>query len=385
MNKANQDALVQAVNIQLINIRLTEINYFSTFFNNFRTQCALLIGVLTTIVSQLPVLNNPAVPYPWQVFYWITTAIALACATHVLVATTFVSVYGQGLAIRGQLGSMITAVDGMITEQNDILVMFVATLFFFNISCIGMYVVMMDLITAAISSVLTVIVFMVWYHYALRIYNRFNMSMLKTKWTSTDDGRSSDDITVNPIQSTKPQLNQFLNNNTNNNSINNNKSLANNITSFFGFKKNNNNNNNTSRYEEMTTWTDKTLDNIETLAEEHKNIAIGGYLTLLIVNRQGQESWARKYFVVINNNMNYYQNKRAYDLDPNQSDNARPIELQGYSLKANVEDNNKNNKDNNNVIYSIQLIPSDPEDIRRAWQFRCDTRISQACYKPEEG
>lgn len=34
---------------------------------------------------------------------------------HVLICTVFISVYGQGFALRGPLGSMAKAVDGMVS------------------------------------------------------------------------------------------------------------------------------------------------------------------------------------------------------------------------------------------------------------------------------
>jgi hypothetical protein len=43
--------------------------------------------------------------------------------------------------------------------------------------------------------------------------------------------------------------------------------------------------------------------------------------------------------------------------------NSRPIELEGYSLVAGAVE----------PPYLITLIPTDAEDIRKSWKFRCDT------------
>jgi hypothetical protein len=154
MNKANQLALIQATNINLIQIRASEISYFSTFFTNFGTQCALIIGFICGCVSQVPGFDVD-VATVWVYSYWVTSALGLAGAVHVLVSTIFVSIYGQGFAIRGPLGSMVKAIDGMIQEQKQIVYGFLFTVIFFELSMIGMYFIMMDPVSAYSSAVLS--------------------------------------------------------------------------------------------------------------------------------------------------------------------------------------------------------------------------------------
>jgi hypothetical protein len=135
MNKASQQALVQETNMNLISIRQAELNYFNTFFSNFGTQCALLIGFICGSISQVPGVGAD-IPLFWVWLYWITSAVCLAAAVHVLVCTVFVNVFGQGLALRGPVGSMIRAVNGMVLEQEQIIIAFIAAMIFFGLQMV---------------------------------------------------------------------------------------------------------------------------------------------------------------------------------------------------------------------------------------------------------
>ncbi len=92
---------------------------------------------------------------------------------HVLLCTVFINVYGQGLALRGPIGSMVRAVNGMVDETNQILIAYVLTILFFTLSTVGVYWIMFPADAAIVSSVITLAGLYMWYHYVLRIYNRF--------------------------------------------------------------------------------------------------------------------------------------------------------------------------------------------------------------------
>jgi hypothetical protein len=59
MNQANQKAVVQEANMTLVSIRQAEISYFSSFFSNFGTQSAVLIGCTIVCISQVSLFLNP--------------------------------------------------------------------------------------------------------------------------------------------------------------------------------------------------------------------------------------------------------------------------------------------------------------------------------------
>ena len=138
MNQANQKAVVQNANMTLVSIRAAEIEYFSQFFSSFGTQSALVLGFISGSVSQVPGVQNPSGCHTaWIWLYWITSAITTACSVQVLVCTIFISVFGQGLALRGPLGSMVRAVEGMIVEQEQVVFFFCLSIFSFGFQCIG--------------------------------------------------------------------------------------------------------------------------------------------------------------------------------------------------------------------------------------------------------
>jgi hypothetical protein len=82
--------------------------------------------------------------------------------------------------------------------------------------------------------------------------------------------------------------------------------------------------------------------------------------SIIFTNNQ----WERRYFLLRGSHIFYYKDKRAYELDPSKPMNSRPIELEGYSLVAGAV---------KEPPYLITLIPTDAEDIRKSWKFRCDT------------
>lgn len=52
MNKANQEALLHATNIGLIDIRQSEINYYTHLYSSFGTQAALIGGFTYSVFTQ---------------------------------------------------------------------------------------------------------------------------------------------------------------------------------------------------------------------------------------------------------------------------------------------------------------------------------------------
>jgi hypothetical protein len=105
--------------------------------------------------------------------FWYGTAIAYVVGMHIFICTILCSVFGQGLAIRGPIGSMVHAVDGMVQEQRSIVFFFGVLCVAFNISIIGLFGTMLDEVNALICSAIFTGGLYMWYHYSLRIYNRF--------------------------------------------------------------------------------------------------------------------------------------------------------------------------------------------------------------------
>eukprot|EP01038_Epipyxis_sp_PR26KG_P012148 gene12148-16265_t len=390
MNRANQNNLIQQTNLTLVTIRTAEIGYFSTFFNNFGTQCALMVGFICGSLSQVPGLDAH-VNQSWIVIYWITSAICISSAIHVLVCATLVSVYGQGLAIRGPLGSMVKAIDGMIIEQKQIVISFIATMVFFAFQCLGMWWIMMDSLSAISCCIVTFLGMFYWYHSCLRIYNRFkyNSSPLSL-WEEKDDrDKMMEDLGDISHSSSYVSGSTSGNNNkhiqalklaaisehtgTNNlrenllddkseiskfdNSGGGNSSSQQKKGSLLGLF-------NKSKDDQSVFGNESVISPLTMIGDTNDDKAPStGYLTMLIKKSKFSEVWERKYFVLLGYNIFYYKDKRAYESNPGSPINKRPIELDGYSLVAGAIE----------PPFLISLIPMDAEDIRKAWKFRCDT------------
>eukprot|EP01031_Cornospumella_fuschlensis_P046760 gene46760-57263_t len=193
MNQARQKAVLQEANMTLVGIRAAELDYFSTFYSNFAIQAALLIGCIANSFSQVPGVDNPSdAPYFWCVVYWISTAITVSSAVHSLICSTFLQVFGQGYGLRGPIGSMVLAIDGMVIEQQNILRSFTISIFAFGVNCFSMFWIMMDSENAIACTILTIIGMILWYRYALRLYNRFSWKSMRTDWDNDDRNRAKD-------------------------------------------------------------------------------------------------------------------------------------------------------------------------------------------------
>lgn len=349
MNQAHQQKLVQETNMNLVAIRSAEIEYFSTFFSNFGTQAALIIGCIMGSVSQVPGINSN-INYFWVVMYWISTAITLAGALHVLLCTIFINVFGQGLALRGPLGSMVLAVEGMVIEQKQVLFSFILTTAAFGINCIGMYWIMMDQTSAITSSLITLIGMYFWYHYCLRIYNRFKFSSKGADWDDSYNPEGVLDDMEEDVTTQKGSL----------------KSRKNVGVSMGGIPE--------KTPVVKNPLVDSSSDaTYETHASNPSDIfldltmdgddAISGYLTLKTEKRFLKDPWERRWFVVRGSNLYYYEDKDAFTRNPSMPMNKRPISLEGYTLVAGTVE----------APYPMSLVPVDPDDIRKTWNFRCDT------------
>ncbi len=107
MINANQNQLVQSANVNLVQLRQAEIAYFATFFSNFGTQSALMASFVINAVSQVPAYDATCHVF-WLYWFWVTTAGAFISSMHILLCSVYISVYGQGLALRGPVGKKTT-------------------------------------------------------------------------------------------------------------------------------------------------------------------------------------------------------------------------------------------------------------------------------------
>jgi hypothetical protein len=183
MYQANQAALNQQTNISLVDIRQQEINYFASFFSSFGIQCFFLCGILAGSVSQTPSFNCAEnCSYFWQYLYNISCSSCIAVTAIELLIAVFISVYAQGLAIRGKEGSMISSVLGMISEQERVVQYFAVSVVLFQTQLFAMFFIVADQTWAIICGIIILMITYYMYRSALRIYNVFKWDFKHSGW-----------------------------------------------------------------------------------------------------------------------------------------------------------------------------------------------------------
>ena len=402
MQQADQKKLIQESNLLLVNIRNAEIVYFNNFYLNFGTQAAVINAALCGSLSQCPALQLKTA-YIWKFTYWIGAALTVALATHLMLCTIFITVYGQGMAIRGPRGSMVRTIDGMVEEQHHVTFAFVLLIFVFVVlQQVGMFFVVMDVAFAIISSVFMVLSLGITYHYGLRIYNRFYWDKNKTGWNDltfldpdeqlkefdphaedlwqkrgpADSGGWGKRATGAKQQKGKKKtLFQKLgfrrrkrNPGLEGEEGDQGGGLADRRSSEGVAMKdihNPLNNYSSPYYDNASILSDGPYLEVSKLEQgadvTHNTVA--GYMTLKTRRSFPQDQWVRRYFVIRANLIYYYNSEMAFKENSAKPINKRPIDLEGYALIAGSSE----------PPYALTLVPLDPNDIRKAWRFRCDT------------
>lgn len=93
MQKAEQEVLLQTTNQDVLNIRQQELNYFTTFFNSFSLQAALLAGFVLNSLNDNE-YDKFAGHQVADYVYWISSAVLFASALHCILTTVYCNVYG---------------------------------------------------------------------------------------------------------------------------------------------------------------------------------------------------------------------------------------------------------------------------------------------------
>lgn len=395
MIQASQKAVFQQTNIVLTQIRQVEIQYFSQFFTNFGTQSILLAGFICGAVSQTPAFGDDC-NYFWQLLYNLGSAGCVAFAIQAILGAVFISVFGQGVALRGPLGSMVNTIEGMVLEQQRAVRLFLGAAICYILQEIGMCWVMMDTIPAIVCTLILVGYAFHTYRSTLRIYNRFYWDQESVKYKEAMAEEELDDLHPEPVipKALDPA---FRNADDDDRSIGStnpkdkkaNKKASINLTTMFKGKRINNaagedlaarrlahlDNDAASEFSE-TPYTDMSTLPITAssgVSPSSRHVKVAGYLTLkvkkprrlssVVVGGQA-EPWERRYFLLRQHLVYYYENKRAFDEQPGKPLNTRPIDLEGYRLDV---------ENNPNPPYYLSLVPTSEDDVRKAWKFRCDT------------
>ena len=194
MIAANQAVLFQNTNVHVTDIRNLELSYYTRVFTNFSTLCALVSGFVLTSVTNTDLTQftrNLGSRIAGDMFM-IFSAVSIASSTYCLQQSVLCNVYALGLAIRGPLGSMGHAVDGMRAEMDAIVLTFVVMVVSFAVSQTAFFWVVETTIIAWLSTIIVVIGSIFWYYYCARIMNRFHWNDSRVVWDDLDCGDAWD-------------------------------------------------------------------------------------------------------------------------------------------------------------------------------------------------
>ena len=170
MLRAEQLALIQQANQQLLNIRELELNYFCQAFQNLGTISSLLAGFSLAAITSLDAVSFECSEV-WRAGFWISVAICMGSSLHCVLTASFTTIFGSGLALRGPTGSMVRAVDGMLAEKESIYNSFIIAICSFMAMTFTLSWVVMKVYAASLCTVILIISSYMWYVLVLRQCN----------------------------------------------------------------------------------------------------------------------------------------------------------------------------------------------------------------------
>lgn len=172
MFKAEHERMFQEANQGIIEIRKSEIEFYLRVSSALGTQAAL-VGGFTYLTFSQNLETEYVYTYTMNATYYVTAAMTIAFAIHVILTTMLVQILGPGLALNGPVGSMARAVEGMRIEQKQILGSFFLMMFFFALSTLLLFWVTMDMYSSVIATAGFLSCARYWFYYCGRIYRRF--------------------------------------------------------------------------------------------------------------------------------------------------------------------------------------------------------------------
>jgi hypothetical protein len=370
MNRANQQQLVQEANMGLVEIRQQELEYFQYFFSSFGTNSLLMAGFMISSLSQ----QNPGpdsdsnAPYPSIVFYWVSCALCACTGIYTLCGASVTQIFAQNLAIRGNTGSMVTSLEGMLQEQKRIIWSFLVTSVLFMCQADGMFWFRMDLVSSFVTSAVLAFFMLLTYHQLLRIYNRFNYSNKHDfHWDRTisqdvRDLRPSiiEDISSWLLKRPSTELNDATDPSLQNDireSLQSQHAVIGDNTRKVDIEGQEPSMRNSLRIDMNAARRAGSLNS------NNEMLLVGGMLTMRSRNRIGRSVWRRRFVVVKSTYIYFYRSRRDFTLNPQKPMNQRPIDLEGYTLIGGAA----------SPPYLVTFAPIDENDVRKVWKFRCDT------------
>lgn len=170
---ADKAVLKSTIRQSATQLREKELTLFTENFAAIGTQAALLAGFALTSLAEfnVPPDGNRFCKSAFYMLVIMTFASALFCVCN----TTFVSVWGPGLALRGPDGSMDLAVTGMIDERRQVFTAFAMAVLCFLGAAIAMAWLVMDVEVAFVATTILTYAISLILSYGRRIYRRFEV------------------------------------------------------------------------------------------------------------------------------------------------------------------------------------------------------------------
>ena len=178
---ADKAVLKSTIKQRSTQLREKELALFTENFAAIGTQAALLAGFSLTSLAEfnVPPDGNRFCKSAFYVLVITTFASALHCVCN----TTFVSVWGPGLALRGPEGSMAVAIESMIDERRHVFTSFGIAVMSFLMAAISMAWLVMDFEVALVATFILMYAIHLITNYSRRIYKRFEVDdSLSTKF-----------------------------------------------------------------------------------------------------------------------------------------------------------------------------------------------------------
>lgn len=135
MISAEHFALKNAAVQSMIAIRERMINYMNDRMNAMGTQAALIGGFAVSTFTSITITTK--VHGEVRTLYFLSTAVSIGAAVHVIINSTFLSVWGPGLALEGPKGSVTRAYNVMLRERWPIYMSFLLMFISFVVQVIS--------------------------------------------------------------------------------------------------------------------------------------------------------------------------------------------------------------------------------------------------------
>lgn len=369
MQKARQEVLLQQSNIELLQIRISELSYFSTFYLSLGSQSALILGFAMNNMVQVQALSSDHHVF-FKYLFWTTTALLISASMHNLVVSLFSYIYGYRLALNGPDGSVVTAVDGMLKDRGNIISSHICMIALLELSVVGTNMVVMDCNMGYLCSAIVFASMMYCYHRCLQKYNRFKIYMARLKWEEDsylppwyeENGKESAALR----DSNNGPMTNFLQTKHKNSKSKFGRMLA----SFRG------NQPRKVSFDQKRSKADieKTLhrlsDDLRWFTKDrsvsYRGVKMEGYISLRSVSAvipSAASNWKRRYFLLHGTMLYMYKSERAYELKPSAPIRARPLDISGYTVSLVSSE----------PPYQLTLMPIDMNDLRDKWELRFDT------------